>query len=99
MAQQNGKKPVSNLSSALASIHLSQQQQNLNNNNNNHAYSNDYYNEEMSHDAHYNMTHNIDIPMRPQASDFVNQMPVDRIAEYRKNPPTEGISLFSHRVS
>lgn len=38
----------------------------------------------------------VDIPMQNQHQ---HQLPLDRIAEYRKNPPTEGVSLFSHRVS
>lgn len=106
MVQQNGKKPVSNLSSALASIHIGQQntQASAAANNNSNDFNDNatrYHNEQdsMHYDSHYQLPQSIDIPMRQQASDFINQMPVDRIAEYRKNPPTEGISLFSHRVS
>lgn len=96
MAQQNGKKPVSNLSSALASIHISQQNPDYSNtshfnNHNESGYRNDP-------NMHYHHSQSMDIPMRPQ-TDFTSQIPLDRIAEYCKNPPTEGISLFSHRVS
>lgn len=92
MALQNGKKPVSNLSSALASIHISRDSQN----NGDPALYNDYNQHNIPH-----YDHSIN---QQQYSDYdppQNQLniPVDRIAEYRNNPPTEGISLFSHRVS
>lgn len=41
------------------------------------------------------LSSSIDIPM----SQTPDEPPLDRIALYRKNPPSEGISLFSHRVS
>lgn len=69
MSRPDPSRPVSNLSSALASIHI----------NNHHP--NEYIN------TYSNSNH--------VSSDDT----IDRIAEYRNHPPTEGISLFSHRVS
>lgn len=158
--QQNGKKPVSNLSSALASIHISpqnpnqphiqngnllsnqqqQQQQHLfsgfntnnntNNNNNNintqsHNTNNSTSNlngrptnnsqgyittsgqngnssqfpmlsHQQSQDPRSQFFNNS--AMDIQMSQTPDEPPLDRIALYRKNPPSEGISLFSHRV-
>ena len=55
-------------------------------------------NDLLMNEQNYRIPQSIDIPMRSQ-NDFEYQLPLDRIAQYRKNPPTEGISLFSHRVS
>lgn len=115
---QNGKKPVSNLSSALASISISQnsQQQNQQQNQNQFHSSqfqhhNDftdvngrYSNEGISRNSQFHnqaMPPSLDVAMSSVRSqnDLSSNLPLDRIAEYRKNPPTEGISLFSHRVS
>lgn len=117
MIPHNGKKPVSNLSSALASIHISRNADSFNSNtqlNGHNEHSNNdlmryepssmqddedlLYNEQ-HHEQQYRLPQSIDIPNMRSQADFVNQMPLDRIAQYRKNPPTEGISLFSHRVS
>lgn len=94
MALQNGKKPVSNLSSALASIHISRESQNngdsiLYNNNQQNI---PQYNPSIDQQQYLNYG-----PPPPQNNQL--NIPVDRIAEYRNNPPTEGVSLFSHRVS
>lgn len=122
MAVPNGKKPVSNLSSALASIHLTrpnqatsqqpysssaypqqqQQQQQQPSYADERAYPqtrnndfNKYDRSQQSNDPRdqYNP---IDIPMMRSQPEY--QIPEDRIGEYRKNPPTEGVTLFSHRV-
>lgn len=120
MVVQSGKKPVSNLSSALASIHLSKASTSgyppssqppypNTTHNNYHPNANDltryhdssafshYSNDPYGQAQNYHATSNIDIPMRPQVQPHPH-LPLDRIGEYRKNPPTEGISLFSHRV-
>ena len=123
MVVQNSKKPVSNLSSALASIQISKNNTHngssghppypndpYHNNHHNHNHSdipkyhdfNDpsrisqFSNTDTSHNQNYHAVRSIDIPVaRP---DPLSQLPFDRIAEYRRNPPSDGISLFSHRV-
>lgn len=154
MGVQNGKKPVSNLSSALANIHLSnsgsspnsqysqqpqnedliQNQQrfgfNANNNNNNsqHQINNINTDQNLNRNHNFNdcdprfinsgniQNQNLHNPQQqnqenatrapyyiPSADVNMSQVPedfpLDRIGLYRKNLPTEGISLFSHRVS
>ncbi|CAN6673476.1 transcriptional regulator Ure2p [Trichomonascus vanleenenianus] len=70
------KKPVSNLSSALAAIHLD------NSNSSNMVMS---HNNNLQGDLNeYNLSQ-------------YNNTTTDRIAEYRRNPPSDGITLFSHR--
>lgn len=63
------RKPISNLSTQLASVHLSD-----------------------NHPMQYQ------IPYHPPSNGCQqHDGQIDRIAEYRKNPPSSGISLFSHR--
>lgn len=77
------RQPVSNLSSALANIHL--------NNPGGYAAQND----DNQDSAMSNIGQDGGVPGGPGG--MLNEATVDRIAAYRNNPPSEGITLFSHR--
>lgn len=75
------RKPISNLSSALASVHLSGENSGPQDGN---ALQQQHQQQHQQQAQHANQP--------GQHTDTF-----DRIAEYRRNPPSSGISLFSHR--
>ncbi|ODV59421.1 glutathione peroxidase, partial [Ascoidea rubescens DSM 1968] len=81
--QQTNPTTVSNLSSALKNVHISQQQQQLINNNNN------------SNNPNINNINSIISSEQQQL--LILQHPQSRISQFFQNPPPDGITLFSHR--
>lgn len=89
MLQSEKKKPISNLSTALASVHLGAAAPGYG--------EQGYRGPEHETAMGLDMLNQNQTPAHMLAQNQNLEQHIDRIAEYRKNPPSEGISLFSHR--